>query len=714
MAPRWPQVNNGPVHINEHATYLREACNQLQAADKGRANQIPWNIVRPYISSTLALIGKVLQQPSVGEVLHRVQDAAKDIRTIQKDVTDVKNSIASGSTPHNTLKLSGVKATTASWAQVAAQAAGSTLPPPGAIQRGALTSKTSTPVSTYKDRVVMIRMKDRSMAQRYRTYSAVAIRQHIQTTVRENHNTRSVKIIAAHQLKSGDIQIYTSTTAEAERLNGHTGWLKGLGERAELIVPTYGVIVHGVATKSIDIKDQKAVIQRMIADNYTVIPRAEISYVGWLTKESTLKRASSIVVEFTDPEMANAIIYAGMAWEGQIHQCQLYDRACRMKQCFRCYHYGHIGTQCNVSQTCGYCAEQHESKHCRQKSVEGFSPRCTVCKDAHTAWSNACPARKKERERVEQAKQVRSIYWHVPSKNNATQPRADRPVNVENTQRSDQSRVPHAASDNQADMTIHEPALPNLTRAAQTHPEAHSATEHSPMMTGQPEGPATSHEAITAPTSAIPRSGEEWTTPASQQEPTDEQVDPSIDPRFLQADQGYLTYQATTDEVGPVPTPTRDAVDGAFELPDADTWLHNLFIDDNDGRALDPAHDDLSPLTSPASEPPSTAQTTFKGCKCDAHQQIYDDWPRHDAELTIAKCMTVCVYCGVDYRAASRLRIHLKGQRHAQDNISVVLETKGRGSSTTPSWILKPRIEDANRITRTARATSRTNAAGHQ
>lgn len=69
----------------------------------------------------------------------------------------------------------------------------------------------------------------------------------------------------------------------------------------------------------------------MLTDNYTVIPDAEISYVGWLTKEATLKRTSSIVVEFTDPEMANAIIFAGMAWDGQIQQCQLYDRACRVK-----------------------------------------------------------------------------------------------------------------------------------------------------------------------------------------------------------------------------------------------------------------------------------------------------------------------------------------------------------------------------------------------
>lgn len=106
----------------------------------------------------------------------------------------------------------------------------------------------------------------------------------------------------------------------------------------------YGIIVHGAPTNPINIKDQKATTLQMLTDNYTVTPNAEISYVGWLTKEAALKRASSIVVEFTDPEMANTIIYTGMVWDGQIHQCQLYDRACRVKQCFRCCNYNHIST----------------------------------------------------------------------------------------------------------------------------------------------------------------------------------------------------------------------------------------------------------------------------------------------------------------------------------------------------------------------------------
>ncbi|KAK8147724.1 hypothetical protein G3M48_001147 [Beauveria asiatica] len=233
MAPKWPKVNNGPQHINEHATYLKEACHQLQTVDRGRQNQVPWHIVQPYLESTIALVGKVLRQPALREILQQVKDAAQCTQNIQNDVTIIKNST----------------------------------------------------------------------------------KQQVETSISNNAATKSVKVVAAHQLKSGDIQIFTSTTAEATQLKQNKEWISGLGARAELIVPTYGVIVHGIPTSSINIKDQKATIDQMLADNHTVIAGAKISYIGWLTKEGNLKRASSIVVEFTDPAMANAVIYAGMAWD---------------------------------------------------------------------------------------------------------------------------------------------------------------------------------------------------------------------------------------------------------------------------------------------------------------------------------------------------------------------------------------------------------------
>ncbi|KAF2453692.1 hypothetical protein BDY21DRAFT_292579, partial [Lineolata rhizophorae] len=210
MAPRWPQVNNGPENINEHATYLREACNQLQMVDRGRQNQVPWNIVQPYMESTIALIGKVLRQPAMEAILQHVQDAAKCTENIQRDITTIKNSVGLSTTPPNPANFGGGRPAATTWAQVAAQARD---PPP--VPPGASATRNQPTVTAYKDRVVTVKLKDHGIARRFRTHPATWIRMQVVTSVHDNAATKSVKIIAAHQLKSGDIQIFTSTTAEA-------------------------------------------------------------------------------------------------------------------------------------------------------------------------------------------------------------------------------------------------------------------------------------------------------------------------------------------------------------------------------------------------------------------------------------------------------------------------------------------------------------------
>jgi hypothetical protein len=55
-----------------------------------------------------------------------------------------------------------------------------------------------------------------------------------------------------------------------------------------------------------------------------------------------------------------------------------------------------------------------------------------------------------------------------------------------------------------------------------------------------------------------------------------------------------------------------------------------------------------SPPTSMATDPRTALGTVYKGCKCPSHQEIYRNWPMRDAELTIAQCMKICVYCGKD------------------------------------------------------------------
>jgi hypothetical protein len=113
-----------------HATNVREARNTPQAIDKGRANQIPWKIVQPHLISTLALIGKVLQQPSLNEVLWQIHGTAKNIQKIQKDTTVVETSVGLRTAAPNATDFGSDRAPSTTSAQVATRTTTTLLPPP--------------------------------------------------------------------------------------------------------------------------------------------------------------------------------------------------------------------------------------------------------------------------------------------------------------------------------------------------------------------------------------------------------------------------------------------------------------------------------------------------------------------------------------------------------------------------------------------------------
>jgi hypothetical protein len=414
MGPVWPRLGSEPNNIKEHATFLHEACAQLKAV-RGTHTTIPSSTVEPIIDSVLHFVAKITQhledQPDT-RLAAQIRDIFKDQLKEQREAQIKEHEALKSAIKTATAPLQGVVGATsqvASWAQIAA----ATGPPPGQVTPPSTvpSSGNSSTLTAYKGREVIVKLLDHGLAQRLRQLSPAQLKNKVNNILQETPNVKDIKVLGAHQLKSGDVTVITESLENATELQTHTEWTKGLGPRAEVIRTTYGAIVHGIVVKSVNMKDQQGTIQRILAENHSVIPHAVITYVGWLTKGSTQKRSSSMVVEFTRPEMANSIIYAGFLWEGLIHTCQLYDRSCRIKQCLRCYNYGHIGTQCSAPQACGHCAGGHESRSCTLKLSPGFVPKCTVCKGPHTAWNAACPARQKEIQRVERAKQTRSHYW---------------------------------------------------------------------------------------------------------------------------------------------------------------------------------------------------------------------------------------------------------------------------------------------------------------
>jgi hypothetical protein len=247
-----------------------------------------------------------------------------------------------------------------------------------------------------------------------------SLKAHVDRAIEQsgNEHIEKIKTASTNQLKSGDLSIKTATTSDMEILRQFAeDWEHRLGIGASVRIPTYGVLVHGIRTSSMDVGRFEDTRDNILQENRPFIPNAGIKYIGWLTRTVATKSASSVIIEFTKPQDANKIIDEGLIWQGEVFQCELYDRSCRLRQCFSCQRYGHIGTQCKATTRCGYCAQEHASRECCVKSDKSVPRKCANCKGQHEAWSNQCVDRKEEMAKVKVAYAARPRYHLVPQSN---------------------------------------------------------------------------------------------------------------------------------------------------------------------------------------------------------------------------------------------------------------------------------------------------------
>jgi hypothetical protein len=399
----WPVLGIQPLNHLEHATQIIAEATALLELDKTKRAKLPAQSLEAFLNSVITLAKKTREQPSAHEILGKLnslQPIAEDITLIKNAVNNVLASPAP-IPPNAATRI-------ASWADVV---------------RSGTPSYPSTPNSrapttaSVKDRETVVKL-DANSATVLRKVSPEDLRKRVNDALGSRINLlgKAPRVIAAKQLKSGDVVLHTATTAEADTLKStEEEWVKVLGTTARVIKPTYGVIVHGVRTnkESIDTDNQESAIEKIESENAILHEGAKVAYVGWLTKEGRKKATSSLVVEFTTKFHANRDIREGLVLNAIHHDCVLYDRSCRLKQCYRCHEYGHIGPQCDAEERCGYCAGAHNTKECMARDTDPKpTPKCVLCKGQHTAWSNACPRRRREQARTEQARKTRPIFLY--------------------------------------------------------------------------------------------------------------------------------------------------------------------------------------------------------------------------------------------------------------------------------------------------------------
>jgi hypothetical protein len=159
---------------------------------------------------------------------------------------------------------------------------------------------------------------------------------------------------------------------------------------------TYSVMALGIP-KSFDI-EKPANLARLTLEN--LFQAVDLFRVRWMgSNEPSAKKAGSIILSFTDKDIAYRIKKSGIFLNYDFHRTDRFKP--RPPQCFKCLKMGHFGKWCREPAKCS-------GKHSTNKCPEGLGgvTTCVLCKDGlknkvngilsvnHTPFSMAFPYKK--------------------------------------------------------------------------------------------------------------------------------------------------------------------------------------------------------------------------------------------------------------------------------------------------------------------------------
>lgn len=450
MATPWPKDQAWPPPYREHATelskYLQTA---LKSIDNANGQLIEPQGVRAAIMGTLTLLAKLQHIPNISHVhqaieILRVETKAanesaarttSDIRAaIQQNTDEIKQNTSTVNNTNATAK-EALKASELTVKMVRDIKALEPMNQRGVAQsyasvaaRGGLTGSMHNPQNQRLSQVqtlreIIVNIRDPTTITSIRAMNPRNLKAHVDRAIEQstNEHISKLKTVSANQLKSGDLSIKTATAKDMETLREFAqDWEHRLGNGAVVRIPTYGILAHGIRTSTMDMERFTELRDELLQDNKAFVPTAEIKYIGWLTRSASTKAASSVIVELSKAEDANKLIDEGLIWQGEVFQCERYDRQCRLRQCFRCHSYGHIGTQCKATTTCGYCAQEHVTRECPEKNDTTAPRKCAACHGEHEAWHSRCPTRIRELAKIKAAYKQRPRYHPEASTTSTT------------------------------------------------------------------------------------------------------------------------------------------------------------------------------------------------------------------------------------------------------------------------------------------------------
>jgi hypothetical protein len=265
-----------PLNHLEHAAQIIAEATALLELDNTKRAKLPAQSLEAFLNSVITLAKKTREQPSAQEILGKLNS----LQPIVEDITLIKNAVNNVLASHAPIAPNAATRI-ASWADVVRSGTPSYPSTPN--------SRASTTASV-KDRETVVKL-DANSAAVLRKISPEDLRKRVNDALGSRINLlgKAPRVIAAKQLKSGDVVLHTATTAEADTLKStEEERVKVLGTTARVIKPTYGVVIHGLRTdkESID-----TVCWRMKSEH--CIQPSYLQYLQLLHYHFHVRRSSS-------------------------------------------------------------------------------------------------------------------------------------------------------------------------------------------------------------------------------------------------------------------------------------------------------------------------------------------------------------------------------------------------------------------------------------
>jgi len=267
--------------------------------------------------------------------------------------------------------------------------------------------------SLRKRREVMIKIMNRREIEEIQKKLIKQILQRIADVLTGQRNL----IVSLRKLSSDDIFLHAVSSDARANLKKTQTWAKEIASLTRVARRTFAVLTHEIHT-TIDMSNQEKIIERLIKNNARLHEDLKVLRIVWLKKiADSEKTHSSLIVEIAIEAMTNRLMNVSMLNSYQECACELFEKNCRITQCFRCHEFDHMTKICRKNQRCEKCAGKHHIEKCVMSLNRR---RCVNCNENHEVWRRICF---KWRQQMKQAFEIyrnKSFRYSETSKYNRT------------------------------------------------------------------------------------------------------------------------------------------------------------------------------------------------------------------------------------------------------------------------------------------------------